>query len=496
MTVRLRTSERVQRLPDPHPWLRSVTVARVPGPSTPLVDGFLDRVEAKLTELGHRVLHDPSEVDEGDGTLDAFVSTAKLHEPRRWRDSMLFVGRKRFGLSHSPPLYTFVQLPTRELAELEERFRAILAKPGPPDPADYALPGLAPKCCEVLCDQGRRGGPMMSIARMLQGQTKSLRVVGLVGDEQVEAAYVFDLAGSYPRAEAIDPDWLATNLALRMVTALSTREVTDHEVVGEPVSRAQWEELPTREAMLRFSRQLGEQGFFTRMVHVADLVDVPAITNAVAAQYSEGCFATWEPALEGMLVTATGSQHPVVKDSLSDDDLAVIVALRPGGEGARVRLVEGLRNVPPSSEAVEMRGMDLGLPEVPWEGRRVPVVRSKLHGHRGISAYDPARVEFVPLGEAFHHYPVSCSTEAQAHAVMEAFARSEALRNPEDPRQVVFTILPCHGLVMVEKWVEGRAPFDVLGEAMQTGGLDVAAPVPQGPFRYEPREGRAVLVDG
>lgn len=113
---------------------------------------------------------------------------------------------------------------------------------------------------------------------------------------------------------------------------------------------------------------------------------------------------------------------------------------------------------------------------------RVPVIRSKLHGHRGVAAYDPARVEFVPLDPPYYYYLVSCATDAQARAVRDAFARSEALRNPLDPRQVVFTLLPGHGVVIVEKWVWGKAPFQTIWELMDTGGLEVESQVPQGPL--------------
>ncbi len=85
-----------------------------------------------------------------------------------------------------------------------------------------------------------------------------------------------------------------------------------------------------------------------------------------------------------------------------------------------------------------------------------PVSRSKLHGHRGIQSFDPALVEFVSLDQPYHDYPVSCSTDAQARAIKLAFSRSEALQHPGDPRPIVFTILPGHGLVLVEKWVEGK----------------------------------------
>jgi hypothetical protein len=229
------------------------------------------------------------------------------------------------------------------------------------------------------------------------------------------------------------------------------------------------------------------------MVRVEDLVHVPAIADSVASQYSEGCFATWEPKLSALIATVTGSARPVDKERITEDDLAVIVGVRPDGRGAQVRHVEGKRNDPPSSEAVEMMDMDYALPQIVLGGEwgeaaamRVPVVRSKLHGHRGIASYDPSRVEFVRLDRPYYHYPVSCATEAQARGIKFAFARSEALRNPADRREVVFTVLPGHGVVMAERWVAGKAPFQVLWEYMDAGYLKVENRVPQGPLGYLP----------
>jgi len=242
------------------------------------------------------------------------------------------------------------------------------------------------------------------------------------------------------------------------------------------------------------ARELGRRGFFTEMVRIADLVHVPALDDAIARQYSEGCFATWDVRLGALVATITGSARPVDKQDITEDELAVIVGVRPDGKGALVRLVDGKRNDPPSSEAVEMYALDLALPRIalgpagrgPAGGSQVPVARSKLHGHRGISGYQPGRVEFVPLDPAYYDYPVSCATEAQAHGIVQAFARSEALRHPADPRQVVFTVLPGHGVVMVEKWQPGKAPFQVIWEYMDEGILRIDSHVPQGAFSYEP----------
>ena len=120
-----------------------------------------------------------------------------------------------------------------------------------------------------------------------------------------------------------------------------------------------------------------------------------------------------------------------------------------------------------------------------WGGSaQVPVVRSKLHGHRGCTQYDPRTVEYVPMAAPYHHYPVTCATEAQAQGITDAFAHSRALLHPDDPRSIVFTLLPGHGIVVVEKWATGKAPFQLIWEAIDQGRLEITSRVPQGPIEY------------
>ena len=178
--------------------------------------------------------------------------------------------------------------------------------------------------------------------------------------------------------------------------------------------------------------------------------------------------------------------------------------MRPDGRGVIVRHVEGGENAPPSSEALELRDVDTDLPKIElgpeWgaeAGATVPVIRSKLHGHRGIRSFDPARVEFVSLPPSYYEHPVSCATAAQAAGIRSAFSNAACLRDPSDPRTIAFTILPTHGLVTVERWVPGKAPFGELLEAMDAGQLEVEDRVPQGWHTYEPAtsEHRHELVD-
>ena len=71
---------------------------------------------------------------------------------------------------------------------------------------------------------------------------------------------------------------------------------------------------------------------------------------------------------------------------------------------------------------------------------------------------------------------------------------SQALRDPQDSRQVVFTVLPTHGVVVTEKWMPGKQPFQVIWECMDAGYLQVDRRIPQGPMKYVPSpDGRMVL---
>ncbi len=472
-----------------HPWLRTLRVAFVPGPErTPLLERFGVRWLDTFRALGHHVLEQPR------GHVDCLFTTAPFGRPLNWRKALLFTARRRWGLENTPTILTLVHARPDEFRAMLDHFERALQRT-PPDPADFTFEGLAPTAYQTLIEQGLRGGPILALERLVQAQAKSIRVLLVVGEEEPQYAYLFDLVGAHPRVSAHLGDGFYRDLALRVVTALSTQEVTQHQVVGEPIPRQVWETLTTPQAMRRAAQELGRRDFFTRMVRIADLVHVPAVDEAVASQYSEGCFATWDPQISALIATITGSARPVDKDNITENELAVIVGVRPDGRGARVRHVEGKRNDPPSSEAVEMMAMDEPLPRIHLTlpgpdsastSVEVPVARSKLHGHRGIQVYDPRWVEFVPLDPPYYHYPVSCATEAQARGIRDAFARSQALQDPEDPRKVIFTVLPGHGLVMVEKWDPDKVPFQLFWEYMDTGILQIDPRVPQGPFTYEP----------
>jgi hypothetical protein len=467
-----------------HTWLREIEVAFVPGnaPISSAIEELADGLLEKFKELGHRVVEKPAD------STDVILTTAKYGESIPWRKAFLFMARRQFGLKESPVIYTMIHMTEAEFQEKLEHFRKALAK-NPRDIKDFTFEGLSPESHRVLIEQGTRGGPIMALLRLLQAQAKSIRILLTVGDEHPERVYHFDLVGAFPASVNTSAEGFYTDIALRMVTTESTHEITNHQVMEPKVTAAEWQAMTTPEAMRRAGQELGNRNFFTEMVRIEDLVAVPAVNDSVASQYSEGCFGTWDPRVEGLVATITGSARPVDKGNITDDDLALIVGVRPDGAGAQVRHVEGKRNDKPSSEAVEMMDLDGPLPWIDLKSgavnTQVPVVRSKLHGHRGVKAFNPDLVEYVPLDPPYYHYLVSCATEAQAKGIKAAFSRAQCLLNTADPRKIAFTVLPGHGVVMAEKWQEGKVPFQVLWDAMDSGDLEIDPHVPQGRMSYE-----------
>ena len=479
-----------------HDWVGTVHASWIPGTGSPLTERVGQELLKSFERMGHVVDAKP------DDDTDLLITTAPFGQPLGWREALLFTGRRRLGLKELPTTFTLVHVTPHDLDRVLAHLQSALEQ-HPPDPEQFRFPGMAPQAWKVLVEQGQRGGPILSLERVIQAHAKCIRILLLVGEDEPERIYHFDLVGAYPQSVVGDDiDAFYADIVQRMATAVSTYEVNNHRMLDVPLPAVTWAASDIPAAMCRVGRELGRRRFFTNMILIADLIQVPAVSESVASQYSEGCFATWAPDMNGLVVTATGSARPVDKGNITEDDLALVVGVRPDGLGAIAKPVEGRENVPPSSEGFEMIDMDGALPTIvlgeewPTPGARVPVVRSKLHGHRGLDAYDPRYVEYVPLDAPYFHYPVSCATGAQARGIRNAFARSVALHDPADPREVVFTILPGHGSVVVEKWVPGLAPFQRIWEYMDSGLIQISNRIPQGPLSFRPGpDGRMHLED-
>jgi hypothetical protein len=466
-----------------HPWLRRLNIAFLPGERTDVQAQVIAGLSAAFPRFGHTVQVAP------DDNTDVLFACARFGEPVAWREAPMLQARRVFRLRRQPTVVTILHAPRQPWEQLIAQLDRAVAKE-PPDPADFDYPGLAPSAYRTLVEQGRRGGPVLAAQRLFQAQTLCVRILVAVGDDRPDVAYHFDLVGSLARTEG-GPGFY-DDIALRMATAASAEEIGAYSVLPGTVPADVWAELTVPAAMRQASLELGRRNFFTQTVRVGELVHVPALDGAVANQYSEGCFATWEPRLDALIATITGSARPVDKGNVTDDELAVITGLREDRAGVYVRQVEGKRNDPPSSEAFEMVDIDNSLPRLElgpeWGvASAVPVARSKLHGHRGVASFNPDTVEFAPMNAAYSRYPVTCGTRGQAEGVREAFVRAGSLRDPDDPRQIIFTLLPTHGVFILEKWVPGKAPFQAIWEAMDAGDLEIESQAPQGPELYTPR---------
>jgi hypothetical protein len=473
--------------PPIHSWLKQLSVSYIPGPSTSLAERFVSELIDYFHHEGHKTQEVPSE------ETNVILTTAIWGEPLGWREALLFTARRRYKLKHTPTVFTIIHALPEQFNEWMVEIEGILKGSFETKPGFAGIPETASR---TLYQQGKRGGAIMYLLRIIQIQTKSIRVLLVVGKDQPESAFLFDMVGAHPQIKFEEANAFYKEIATRIMTAASTEEITNHQAVEPKIKQEEWNSLPTIKEMTQASQELGKRDFFTEMIQVSNVAEIPGFSDAISQQYSEGCFATWDKQINGLLTTITGSARPVRKENITDKDLAAIVGVKPEHDGALIRKVEGHPNYPPSSEAVEMIGMDVHLPKISLSnGAQVPVIRSKLHGHRGIRSFDPKRVEYVSVAESYLHYPVSCSTDAQYRAVQEAFSSSAALQNPEDPRKIVFTILPGHGLVIVEKWVERKQAFQAIWEAMDNKDIEITNDIPQGPFVFEASGQRFNIVN-
>jgi hypothetical protein len=165
---------------------------------TPLLEGVGKDLLAQFEQMGHEIQPGP------DNRTDLIITTAVFGEPIGWRKAPLFTARRRFDLDHVPTVYALVHATPDEFERVMGRLEVALRKE-PPDPADYDFPGLAPQAHSVFFEQGRRGGTILALERLVQSQAKCLRIVLLVGDERPLAAYYWLARTPAPKPVTCQP---------------------------------------------------------------------------------------------------------------------------------------------------------------------------------------------------------------------------------------------------------------------------------------------------
>jgi hypothetical protein len=481
-----------------HPWTRPITLAHVPGRSTPAADQAVRALFDWLRQAGCRIEPAPT------NDTDLLVTTNVFGQAVHRDEALLFNAKRQFKLNRRPQILTVMDVPEEEYQAWLERFAEMALTPQT-DTLNEPYVGLGPQAAEVIGQQARRGGPEIAFARLVQAQMLSIRVMALrTKAGKPYRAMHFDLAGAHPVTDATDLEIFAAEAGPRVLAAVCATEVNHHVFAEPPVPAELWAEISGPEAMVRAGSTFTEYGFFTTPIYIEKVLGYRGISEAISAQYSEGCYGVYDADIPGLLTTATGSSRLVDKRAITRADQAVVIGVKPEQDGAVVRPVIGMETVVPSVEAVEMMSI---CEQVPGHYRansrgervKVPNVRAILHGHLGVASFDPERVEAVRLEPLYYTQLVSCGTGALAVATARAFARSEALRNVNDPRAVIFLEQPGHGVMVVEKWpVEGveTAPFDTIQEFLRAGHLAMTYDIAQGPVEWEPQpspDGRTIM---
>jgi hypothetical protein len=232
------------------------------------------------------------------GETSVILTTARLGEPLGWREALMFTARRRYKLKHVPTVFTVVHI-------LPEQFREWMAKAEQVLKSDAApeFAGVPESACKTLSQQGKRGGAIMYLLRVIQIQTKSIRVLLVLGKDEPESAFLFDLVGAHPQIKFDEARSFYRDIATRIMTAASTKEITKHQVVEPRIKQEEWDHLPAIREMTQASQELGKRDFFTEMIQVSELAEIPGFSDAISSQYSEGCFATWDVQLNGLLTT-------------------------------------------------------------------------------------------------------------------------------------------------------------------------------------------------
>lgn len=470
----------------PHSWVRPVNFALVPRVPDPLIDPLLSALPASVRAYGGRLVPRPNR------NTGIIVTTARYGEIISTKDALFFQAKLLFKLAHRPSVFTLVGVPR---VELEETL-ATMKRVGDASDADldqFWFPGMPATGLPILREEARRGGPIKAFARLLQVQVKSVWTGAVVGDPEtgvIDGIYLFDLVGAHPFVTASSVEQLADDLVARLTTIVCTTQADHHERVSTTIPRDVWERATAPDRMVEAAWELGRRGFLTAPIHLKDF-GFRALGRAISNQYSEGCLATYDPALGVLLTTATGSARVVDKRYISRADIALVQEIKPDNSGVRIPRVEGRPFVKPSVEAVELARIIFDAPRFAGSLPTLPV--SIIHLHMSIAAYNPSVVEYVALDPPFYTCPVSCGTRELADGTARAFARSSVLSDRDEPRRIAVLEQPTHGCVLVELG-EGTTPaYQRIFDAIDRGDLVLSFDVPQGRVRWQPPDHRGMI---
>jgi hypothetical protein len=330
-------------------------------------------------------------------------------------------------------------------------------------------------------------------ARMVMGRIGAFKALFLTADPRtgdIVEATLCTLEGGHP-SERTD---IVRRVRDRLVSAACANEVAGRlDVVPDAVGTAEWEASRSPEILTSIGNRMGSLGLLPAPHRVSDYV-----SSAMAAVYqrylgvkgfSEGMMFVFDPDLEALVVTASGSWD-VDKRSLTREDVVVVDHRLHGGR-IKVFQINGTQPKGPSVEAWEVCAILEASPTVRiskdpagrwrWDPQgtvEVPAVRGGIHTHIGVDHADASVVETVAPDRGSFPYGFGCGTDLMVDIARATVQRSAAIQDPADPRCYVRWPMLYHGEMSVELW-RPSLPDEPL-----SGLLDLFDPSASGAIRF------------
>lgn len=413
-------------------WFRPLTVQVVgePAPDDLLLKRFIGDLLAGFRSQGHSVL------DASPGDVDLLLACEEIPDgPEPLRDRvrerpvpLALALMREYRLTRRPEhLVALVSLRERlgEMphAEVVESARCVMARIGTP---------------KVVFVSGSRTGV-------------------------VEEATYCTLEGGHPT----DPVAVADRVRDRLVTAACAREVGGvFDFVEGGLSAEDWARSRTPDALVAAGRRMGQLGMLPRPRQVSEFVS-PEVASFYERflglkGFSEGMLFAFDPELQVLMVTASGSWE-VDKRSLGRDEVVAIGGVE--NDRLQVLVPEGVRPKGPSVEAWEIHQLLAAAPRTRLQpamsggwvpgvdgGVEVPIVRAGFHAHIGVSAADPDVVESLPANRTILPYGFGCGTDLMREVVVDVASRSSSLNQSGDDRLYTRWPMLYHGETAIELW--------------------------------------------
>lgn len=328
------------------------------------------------------------------------------------------------------------------------------------------------------------------------GAAKVLFVTRGSAPRQVAEATLCTMEGGHPT----ERHNVADRIRDRLVTAACATEVGEYyDIVRDALPAEAWQASPTPQALVSAGRRMGDLGLLAAPVRIADFVspqlaDMYELYMGVRG-YSEGMLFAYDPDLECLIVTGSGSWD-VDKRALTREQIVAVDPHLVDGRRLRVLAPHGTLPLQPSVETWEICALMEAVPKVrvsrdeaghwrldPNGERQVPMIRSGIHAHVGVTGSDTSVIETIEPDRQQFPYGFGCGTDLTMEVARTTIARSAAVHDPDDNRHFVRWPLLYHGEMAVELWKPGprREPFtgllDLYGTAVQYTPDDVPQPV-------------------